>query len=172
MDPVDLGEIVDDVWICCKGRHGCKKKYCCPGIVLFVIIGDLIGLVFIILEIIFPLVGEGIITIYPSSPDQIASFFKSITLIFIPIQLVYLVKCYTGLAWLSFNRRSRESYIRFYYTSLTFNFSVLALALELQFISFAFHDAMWDYIGYYQWFYVSWYMSECVVIEIYMRHLD
>ena len=49
MEESDVGEVEDDVRICCKGRYGCKKKYCCPGLVIFVVIGDVIGLSLIVL---------------------------------------------------------------------------------------------------------------------------
>ena len=89
-----------------------------------------------------------------------------------PICIVYVLKCYTGVAWFFFHKRSKQSYLSFYRASLTFNLSVLAIALEVQLISFAFKDKFWNTMGYYQWFYASYYMCECIVIEIYMRHLD
>ena len=116
--------------------------------------------------------GKWVLSVYSDDWQAEYYFFKQLSLAFLPTQLVYIFKCYTGLAWFCWRGRTRQAYVKFYRTSLTFNMSVIAVAMELQLISFAETGSVWQKMGRYQWFYVAWYVSEIFIIDLYMRHLD
>ena len=87
-----------------------------------------------------------------------------------PLCVVLVVKCYFGFKWIFIHKRSRQAFLPYYRTSMTFNAGVAIFMLELAFISI-------DGNRYFNFetstiCYLLWYLFECIAIEIYLRHLD
>ena len=96
---VNLGEIVDDERICCGGKRGCRKKKCCPMMIIGVVLSEIIGLLsLIVMNILFAINGYTAFLGLPVG-DEMISFVRKSFLIFLPIEILYLLKCYNGVAW-------------------------------------------------------------------------
>ena len=88
----------------------------------------------------------------------------------VPNFIVLIMKCYWGFKWIFIHKRSRQAFLPYYRTSMTFNAGVAIFVLELLFISI--DGSRYFNIGSGTITYISWYVFECIAIEIYLRHLD
>lgn len=131
--------------ICCGGKRGCKKKYCCPGLVLFVIFCDLFGLTMLIMAIVGFVQFDR--TFFYNDHDKYVEYghiMKTVFVVFLPMQILFVVKLYLGGAWFFCKKQSRRSFVKFYRISMTFNFSVFAIDMELLLLSLGIDKDVWN----------------------------
>ena len=75
---VNLGEIVDDERICCGGKRGCRKKKCCPMMIIGVVLSEIIGLLsLIVMNILFAINGYRAFLGLPVGDEMISFVRKS-----------------------------------------------------------------------------------------------
>ena len=89
-----------------------------------------------------------------------------------PMYVFYFVKMYKGMAWFFFRGRTYKAFLAYYRVSMTFNFSVLAFLVELIFVSFSYGPGWYQHYHILQWLILVWYVTECICLEVHMRHLD
>ena len=88
----------------------------------------------------------------------------------LPFCIILILKCYFGFKWIFVHKRSRQAFLPYYRTSMTFNAGVAIFVLELTFISIG--GSRYSNFSIDTIIYLLWYVFECIAIEIYLRHLD
>ena len=131
MDKVDLGEIRDEERICCNGRKGCKKKRCCPCIVITILIADCLCIISI-----FIVFGSTILAGLEKEKidyDEGQRYLLWITRIWISISMfvvLFCVKAYCGFVWL-LSGLTRKAFLPYYQISMTFYGCQIAVSFIL-----------------------------------------
>ena len=160
-----LGEVKDEVRVCCQGRYGCRKSSCCTGIVLGAIFLQLIGLGTVIATFMY---SYFVIMRNPYIPDSILKMLWNIELVSSPYYACLVAKIYFGCAWFV-RKRTRRAFLPYYRVSMTANCSTTFFCLSNVSTFLALNE---HFEAYFQLAGVALMILETVFLEIHMRHLD
>ena len=115
-----LGEVDEEEGICCKGRHGCRKRTCCMGVIVIIVLVDIIYLVMVLVFL-----GENIYNAVKfdsqDSQNTTVLFVRKRILVYASGWIVWFFKIFAGIRWLW--SRKRHNFVIYYTYSLTSNFS-------------------------------------------------
>ena len=151
-----LGVVHDEDRICCGGRRGCKKRYCCPGIVLTALLFDIASFGVYIYEAI------------QESKEGRKSYTARTTVIFFPFTFCYLIKLWYGIYWF-FKGRQRKHFLPYYRIAMTANLSNMIFILPLAFIMLSLDRHREAYLAFCL---LAVYGPETIILEVHIRYLD
>ena len=118
-----LGEIQDEERICCRGKVGCRKRTCCPCVILAALFMNIcMFLVLISLSIYYDFI------------EGKKHFFEQMLVIFTPFTVPYLLKISYGTVWF-FKGRARKAFLPYYRMAMTANISNFLFSLPITFIN-------------------------------------
>ena len=162
---IDLGEVRDEQRIFWNSKLCCRKRKCCPGIILFVLVFQALQLLSVILIYAY--------SFYIAIEKETSSpFLKMVKvrglLVSSPFYITYIAKICYGIAWFKKNR-TRKAFLPYYRASMTSNISLILFCLMCANIFFASHK-MYD--GYIELSSALSYSLESIFLELYMRHID
>ena len=118
-----LGEIQDEERICCKGKVGCRKRTCCPCVILVSIFMNIV--MFLVLCAT---------SVYDGYIEGNVQFFKQMLVIFTPFTVPYLLKIAYGIVWF-FKGRARKAFLPYYRMAMTANISNFLFTLPITIIN-------------------------------------
>ena len=134
-----LGEVIDEDRICLNSKRCCRRKTCCPCLVIAVVILDILAVLtllsWFILGIAF---GISIIEEDEQKGHIMVRLSVNIMFLYSFLLVLLLVKIYFGLLWFC-SGRTRKKFTKYYYITVTLsgysianNFIVGMLAICLK----------------------------------------